>query len=235
MPQWTVQSLPTDRSVDTRFRHYQVRRKCCQTHKVMEEQTRSTSKQAILDAAQDLLARHGYAGLSMRELALESGLAKATIYHYFQDKEEIFRQVLERDMRTVHEHVIAAMAKEESCLARLRAVIYTYFSLMHARRTIIMGVLREVHENKQLFREVMCSHRRTHLSPLMALIQQGVDEGLFRPVNVEYTTYSLLGMINTFVVFQLYLNDNHMTESDEAVAEHILQLILQGIQMPAAA
>lgn len=239
MPQWTVQSWPTERSVDFNFRHYQIRKNGCQTCKVMEEQTLSTSKQAILDAAQDLLARHGYAGLSMRELALESGLAKATIYHYFQDKEEIFRQVLERDMRTVHEHVVTAMDKEEGCLAKLRAVIYTYSSLMHDRRAIIMNVIREIGENKQLFREVMCSHRRTHLGPLMALIQQGIDEGIFRPVNVEYTTYSLLGMINAFVVFRLYHADTETSKAnsgeaniDEDVAEHTLRLILEGMQMP---
>jgi len=201
----------------------------------MEEQTRATStKEGILDAAQDLLARHGYAGLSMRELALESGVAKATIYHYFQDKEEIFRQVLERDMRTVQEHVLTAIAKEEGCLAKLRAFVYTMFSLMHARRTIMMSVLRELGENKQLFREVMCTHRRTHLGPLMDLLEQGVKEGIFRPVNVEYTTYSLLGMINAFVVFRFYLHGADVGGADlgEDVAEHTLQLILEGLQAP---
>lgn len=203
----------------------------------MEEQTISTSKQAILDAAQELLARHGYAGLSMRELAIESGLAKATIYHYFQDKEEIFRQVLERDMRTVHEHVLSAIDKEEGCLAKLRAFVYTMFSLMHARQSIIMSVLRELGENKQLLRDVMCVHRQTHLGPLMTLIQQGVDEGVFRPVNIEYTTYSLLGMINAFVAFKFYFRDpsdadlgSNSTMISEDVAEHTVQLILEGLQ-----
>ncbi|MCE7980738.1 MAG: TetR/AcrR family transcriptional regulator [Caldilinea sp. CFX5] len=203
----------------------------------MEEQTLSTSKQAILDAAQALLARHGYAGLSMRELAIESGLAKATIYHYFQDKEEIFRQVLERDMLTVQEHLLRAIAAENGALAKLRAVVYTLFALMHARRTIIMSVLRELGENKQVFHEVICAHRDTHLRLLMGLIQAGIDEGVFRPVNVEYTTYSLLGMINTFVFFRLYLSDadvNNIT-IDAAAAEHTLQLILEGLQKPTPA
>jgi AcrR family transcriptional regulator len=201
----------------------------------MEEQTLSTSKQAILDAAQALLARHGYAGLSMRELALESGLAKATIYHYFQDKEEIFRQVLERDMLTVHNHLLRAMAAETSSLAKLRAVVYTLFSLMHARRTIIMSVLRELDENKQVFHKVICAHRHTHLHLLMGLIQAGIDEGVFRPLNVEYTTYSLLGMINSFVFFRLYLSDANEANADADAAEHTLRLILEGLQKPTAA
>ncbi|MEZ4581801.1 MAG: TetR/AcrR family transcriptional regulator [Caldilineaceae bacterium] len=58
----------------------------------------SDSKQAILDAAEHIIARDGYAGLSMRELSKQSGLAKSTLYHYFVDKHEIYLSVLERDM-----------------------------------------------------------------------------------------------------------------------------------------
>jgi len=208
----------------------------------MEEQNLSTSKQAILDAAQALLVQYGYAGLSMRELALASGLAKATIYHYFQDKEEIFRQVLERDMRSVHEHIAAAVDKEENALPKLRAFVYTHFSLLHERRTTIMSVMREIGKNKELFRDVMCTHRNTHLAPLMNIIQQGIDEGVFRPMNVEYTTYSLFGMINALAVFPLFAQEASVTDSvadigsdtniNAEAAEHILQLILGGIQMP---
>ncbi len=206
----------------------------------MEEQNLSTSKQAILDAAQELVGQYGYAGLSMRELAQASGLAKATIYHYFQDKEEIFRQVMERDMRLVHAHILAAIDKETSSLGKLQAFIYTYFSLVHERRTIIMSVMREISKNKELFREVICAHRHTHLSPLMDLIQQGIDEGVFRPVNVEYTTYSLLGMLNSLAVFPLFGEESldaqtNEEESQRAATEHILQLILGGIQAPAPA
>ena len=204
----------------------------------MEEQNLSTSKQAILDAAQELLGQYGYAGLSMRELAQASGLAKATIYHYFHDKEEIFRQVMERDMRLVHEHIVAAIENETSACGKLQAFIATYFALVHERRTSIMSVMREISKHKELFREVICAHRHTHLSPLMNLIQQGIDEGVFRPTNVEYTTYSLLGMLNSLAVFPLFNEeglDAHLgeAESQQAATEHILQLILSGIQAPA--
>ena len=91
-----------------------------------------------------------------------------------------------------------------------------------------------------MLHEMICSHRTLHLGPLMNLIQQGIDEGVFRPVNVEYTTYSLLGMINAFVIFQLYHNEantsesnTHETNTSEDVAEHTLRLILGGLQIPA--
>ena len=55
------------------------------------------SRQAILNAAEGILNRSGYAGLSMRELSRESGLAKSTLYHYFEDKHQIYLSVVERE------------------------------------------------------------------------------------------------------------------------------------------
>ncbi|MFV0644049.1 MAG: TetR/AcrR family transcriptional regulator, partial [Sphingomonadaceae bacterium] len=67
------------------------------------------SREAILNAAEQIINYAGYAGLSMRELSTQSGLAKSTLYHYFEDKHQIYLSVLERDMaRTVNDLAAAA-------------------------------------------------------------------------------------------------------------------------------
>ena len=55
--------------------------------------TVSPQKLAILDVAQVLFTEQGYEGLSMRDLAQHCGLAKATIYHHFRDKENCYAAV----------------------------------------------------------------------------------------------------------------------------------------------
>lgn len=185
----------------------------------------SASKQAILDAAQNLLAVHGYAGLSMRELASESGLAKATIYHHFQDKRDIFLNVLERDMQTVRAHIMAAAAAQNNPVDQLSAVIRTYFGLMQERRTVIMNVLRELGDTEEKVRDFVCHKRTQYLSHLIQILQQGTDEGVFRPLNPEYTAISMVGMINAFIVF------GDPTEQDEEqIIEHTLRLMLDGVR-----
>src|ERR1043165_3167820 len=51
-------------------------------------QTRST-KDAILDATDKLLARYGYKKMTIDDLAREVGIGKGTVYLYFPSKEEI--------------------------------------------------------------------------------------------------------------------------------------------------
>jgi AcrR family transcriptional regulator len=46
-------------------------------------------REAILSSAASLFARSGYLGTSMNDVAEACGLSKATLYHYYRDKDEL--------------------------------------------------------------------------------------------------------------------------------------------------
>lgn len=50
---------------------------------------------ALLDAARALFARHGYAAVSIDQIAQRAGYAKGAFYHHFGSKQEVFEQVLD--------------------------------------------------------------------------------------------------------------------------------------------
>jgi TetR/AcrR family transcriptional regulator, cholesterol catabolism regulator len=50
----------------------------------------------ILDAVVALLARHGIAGVSIRAVAREAGVASGLVGYYFEDKTELIRAALRR-------------------------------------------------------------------------------------------------------------------------------------------
>jgi AcrR family transcriptional regulator len=49
----------------------------------------------ILAAACALIAEHGYAGASLRELARRVGMSQPSLYHYFASKQDLVLQILE--------------------------------------------------------------------------------------------------------------------------------------------
>jgi TetR/AcrR family transcriptional repressor of mexJK operon len=55
---------------------------------------RIDKRQAIVDAAFTVFARHGYAQTGVREIAEEAGVAKPTVYNHLTDKENLFRHAL---------------------------------------------------------------------------------------------------------------------------------------------
>jgi AcrR family transcriptional regulator len=188
--------------------------------------TVSTPKQAILDTARSLFVQHGYEGLSIRDLADHCGVAKATIYHHFQDKQALFMSVLERDVQMVHERLTEAALGDQDCLQKLHTAIHIYCALMSERRSIMLSTMREICGMEVQLREFMQRKRDLMLGPMVTILEQGIAAGVFRPVDVEKAALSLLGMLHGFITFQLLLQN---VEIDKDVAENVYSLFLHGI------
>ncbi len=90
----------------------------------------------ILEAATTLFNRYGYRRTSIDLLAAEAQVAKPTVYAYFEDKEAIFRAVVEHvagEMQRAAEEAIAAEGPIEERLAGALAAKHTrYWELVHA-------------------------------------------------------------------------------------------------------
>ncbi|AFY30913.1 TetR/AcrR family transcriptional regulator [Calothrix sp. PCC 7507] len=50
----------------------------------------------ILQGAMQEFLKHGYAGTSMDKVAIAAGVSKATVYSHFQDKEGLFKVLIEK-------------------------------------------------------------------------------------------------------------------------------------------
>ena len=64
--------------------------------RAIQAEDKQERHEAILDAAERLLARGGDRSVSVAEVADEAGLAKGTVYLYFPGKEELLLAVHER-------------------------------------------------------------------------------------------------------------------------------------------
>jgi TetR/AcrR family transcriptional regulator, cholesterol catabolism regulator len=187
----------------------------------------SPQKLAILQAAQLLFIQRGYDGVSIRDLAAECGLAKATIYHHFRDKEDLFFSVLEHDLLTMHAEVMQGLDDSQPVLARLHASIEAYFVMLRDRRT---GVMWSVHENTQLKAHLQHFFRRNIrliLDPWIQILNQGKEEGVFRTLDSQLSALTLLSMLNSTVLYQMHFRGDIQ---DADLVEHVYNLFVQGVR-----
>jgi len=80
-------------------------------------------REDILAAAARLFAEQGFSATSMNQVAEACGVAKPTLYHYFQDKQELLAQICDS-----HVHALLALVDEVKSRqlepdAQLRALI----------------------------------------------------------------------------------------------------------------
>ncbi|HEX6866839.1 MAG TPA: TetR/AcrR family transcriptional regulator [Caulobacteraceae bacterium] len=74
-------------------------------------------KQVILDAAEGLFARHGFYGVTTRQVAAEAGVDTALIHYYFGAKRELFDAVFLRRAEVVNQERSASMSAYEAANA----------------------------------------------------------------------------------------------------------------------
>jgi AcrR family transcriptional regulator len=108
-------------------------------------------RDAILDTAGALVSEHGLLGVTMSEIAEETGIGRATLYKYFPDVESI---LLAWHDRQVAEHLtyLAKVRDEASeAPARLRAVLGAYAQLSrHARAHDDAGFAELLHHDDRM-------------------------------------------------------------------------------------
>src|SRR6187455_619507 len=66
-------------------------------------------RQSILDAAEALFSRHGFYGVTVRQVATEAGVDTALIHYYFGAKRELFDHVFARRAEILNTARQAAM------------------------------------------------------------------------------------------------------------------------------
>ena len=83
-------------------------------------------RQRICDAAARQYARHGYAGVTMRELARALDVSAMTPYRYFHDRDEILASVRAAAFARFADALEGAFAVRGDALAHSRAIGRTY-------------------------------------------------------------------------------------------------------------
>ena len=91
-----------------------------------KEREKEQRRNDILDVAENLFFSKGYDNVSMSGIAKEAGLGKATLYIYFDNKEELFFAVVLRGVKILNTMIKEKVEKEDTGLEKLLAFKEAY-------------------------------------------------------------------------------------------------------------
>jgi len=91
------------------------------------ERERTARREAILDAAQELIAEEGYHGLRMDAVAEAAELSKGTLYLYFGNKDALCAAVAIRLLDTLIPVITSALENTPTGLDAVRQLLRSYY------------------------------------------------------------------------------------------------------------
>lgn len=155
-------------------------------------------RDALIDAAAELLAEFGYAGCSVAAVAGRADVATGTVYRYFESKAElvaeVFRVVVGREVDAVR----AAVAAEERATGKVRAVIETFAGRALKSPRLAYALLAEPVE--PVVDELRLQFRVAFRDIVASAVDAGVRTGELPPQNAPVVAAALVGAIGDALV-----------------------------------
>lgn len=137
-------------------------------------------ERAILDAAVEVFAEHGYDGAQMARIAEAAGVANGTVYLYFRNKKDLLVSLFRSRLGQMVARRVADEARLGDPLSRLRAFVADHLETLAADRafaTVTQIELRQVDpEMRRAISEVM----RSYFAVLDRIIADGQAAGALR-------------------------------------------------------
>ena len=185
-------------------------------------------REQILQGAMQVFLQSGYAGTSMDRIAAEAGVAKQTIYSHFQDKEGLFKALMEQVTLDRFRSVLSLEDFEGDPAIRLRQLAETYLTKVADQNylsltRIIIGESERFPELARLWTSTVIQRGRSLLSRYFdAHPELGVTDS-------EAMAHIFFGSLVSFMLTQemLYGKELMPIERDRVVTT-LINLILKG-------
>ena len=145
-------------------------------------------------AAQRLFARHGYAAVSMRQIAAEVGVQAGALYLYTPDKQSLLFDLMVAHM----EDLLSAWAEADpSGSAEERLDAFVRFHIMHhvARSEAVFISYMELRNLEPGNFEVIERMRGDYENVLEDILKTGVAEGACAISDTKLTTLAIIAML----------------------------------------
>jgi AcrR family transcriptional regulator len=157
--------------------------------------TTSDRRTEILKSAAAAFRRRGYHGASVDEIASALEMTKGNLYYYFKNKEEILFACHEYSLDKLLVLMDAVHAEQTSPETKLRKLMLAFVHLiLDDLHGTALTLDPEALSPPLLARVIAKRDRFDH--GIRAIIQQGIDQGQFRPGDPKMIEFAMMGAVN---------------------------------------
>ena len=148
----------------------------------------------VREAALALFARHGFAAVSMRQIAAEVGVQAGALYLYTKDKQSLLYDLMQAHM----DELLGAWQVEpkgDGALSQLEAFARFHIRFHLERPDAVFIAYMELRNLSDENFAAIEALRRTYEGELEAILRAGHAEGVITAPDVRLTTMALIAML----------------------------------------
>lgn len=156
----------------------------------------------IKNAVMHLILEQGFAGTSISKIAREAGVSPATVYIYYENKEEMLKDIYVEYSEDVFGYLAERTQPEMSAAELIETLIRSYYTYIQEHREIFSFV-----EQFAQCPALACQcTSRSNICQLLSMVEMYMQQGQIRSYSVDSIAAVLFSPVKTVAM------DIHITE-----------------------
>lgn len=190
-----------------------------------------------MSAALIEFAQHGLSGARVDQIAKRAGVNKAMIYYHFSSKAALHQEIVDENFFQILTRIHKAFSNSDLLEDVLFTLVNAYAEAFSSRPEIRLIFLRGLADAES---EMINRFADTIIASglpkqIVNSFKAGIDQGLFRPVDVRQAFISLLSMNVGYILLAPLLDKVwDISNHDQFIAERkdaIIDLFLHGVKI----
>jgi AcrR family transcriptional regulator len=156
------------------------------------QETRERIKQVALE----LFSKTGYDATGVAEICQAAGVSKGAFYHHFPTKQAVFLSLLDEWVQSLGEQMLPITSSQKpipEALQELAWMMDQVFEDASGRLPVFIEFWRQARHHPEIW-EASVAPYHTFRVYFAGLIQKGIDEGSFRPVDPQAAAETLVAL-----------------------------------------
>ncbi|WP_313404537.1 TetR/AcrR family transcriptional regulator [Aeromicrobium sp.] len=196
---------------------------------------RELVEQRIFDEATRLFAERGFAGTGFQDIADAVGLTRPALYHYFPSKDDLLARIVVGSTDDSAREMEAVLERTDLDAAEKLHRVVALTVRRNARQPERLRLL--IRSESDLPEAIAARHRegrRTVLRLLVNMIERGIADGLFRPVDARVAALGIIGTMNWVAWWYDPLGSEDLTALADQLADQAVAGLLDPTRDAAA-
>lgn len=179
----------------------------------------------IVKSALKVFSKSGYHKGKMEDIAREAGVGKATLYHYYNSKDELFYQMLKYFIEDYLKNACEVIAKGISVRDKLTSLIENNLALISSRSEAIEQLFYNTESMSTNLKPLMMQMQKSMYNLIYGIVEEGIDTGeLQSTLDKDIATLIIVGTINN-ICFNRVIHKKELTMTlDSSIVVNMLLL-----------
>lgn len=184
-------------------------------------------KQNIIEAAAKSFSLFGYKATTMDQVAKIANVGKGTIYTFFENKEELFKEIVDDLVQQIGRVAASAIKEDQTFHENLHAALYGVLDFRKSHQLAIKIAQEGRELNTPAVKEASIMLETAVLTFIKQELQRAIKKGEIKKCNTDITAYVMLKMYVS-LVFDWELE--HEPLSKEEISDIFENILISGLR-----